>query len=192
MGNNIPRRIILGVTGSISAYKSPEIVRLLVKGGFEVRCAMTANAARFTTPLTLATLARSPVFQNLEDPALWEMAHLSLADWAGIFLIAPATADFIARLAAGLAENLLDSLALAFHGKIVVCPAMDGDMWSHPATQANVRRLLEFGYDVWGPEVGELASGKIGVGRMIEPKDIVKRLECFFLSPKITGSKNAK
>ncbi len=188
----IPRRIVLGVTGSIAAYKSPEIVRHLVKAGFEVRCLMTQNAARFTTSLTLATLSSAPVFENPDDPELWKMAHLSLSDWASIFLIAPATADFIARLASGLADNLLNSLALAFEGKIVVCPAMDGGMWNHPATQANVRRIKEFGYEVWGPEVGELASGNIGMGRMLEPQEIVQRLESFPLSPKTLAAKNVR
>lgn len=170
------QRVILGVTGSIAAYKSPEIVRCLVKAGFETRCVMTPSALRFVTPLTLAALSRFPVFENPEDPHLWEMAHLSLAEWGPIFLIAPATAHCISKLASGSAENILDSLALAFQGQVVVCPAMDGGMWTHPATQANVSRIKEFGYEVWGPESGELASGKIGMGRMIGPEEIVRRL----------------
>lgn len=186
------RRIVLGVTGSIAACKSPEIVRRLVKNGFEVRCALTPNAKRFTAPLTLATFSRSPIFENPDDPALWEMAHLSLADWGGVFLIAPATADFIARLAAGIAENLLDALALAFQGKIVVCPAMDGGMWEHPATQKNIAQIKKFGYEVWGPEDGELASGKIGIGRMIEPEAIVKRLKILCSSLPARTSQNLR
>ncbi|MDE2039232.1 MAG: phosphopantothenoylcysteine decarboxylase [Elusimicrobia bacterium] len=169
-------RVVLGVTGSIAAYKSPEIVRALVKAGREVRCALTPSAARFVTPLVLATLSRHAVAQDVHDPALWEMAHLSWAGWADAVLVAPATADFLARLAQGRAEGLLDALILAARCPVAVCPAMDLEMWSHRATQANVRRLREYGYEIWGPERGELASGKIGVGRLLEPERIAERL----------------
>src|SRR5947207_29437 len=107
------RRVVLGVTGSIAAYKSCEIVRGLVKHGCEVRCVLTPGGAQFVTPMTLAALSRNPVAQNLHDPALWEMAHLSLAGWAQLVLVAPATADFIARLAHGRAEGILDALVLS-------------------------------------------------------------------------------
>ena len=178
------RRVVLGVTGSIAAYKAPEIVRGLVKSGFETRCILTPRAKDFTTPLTLAALSHYPPIENEGDPRLWEMAHLSLADWAPILLIAPATADFIAKLAAGLSDNLLASLALAFNGKIIVCPAMDGGMWQHPATQRNVETIRQFGYEIWGPESGELASGKIGIGRMVSPQTIVERIKSLSLDKK--------
>ena len=178
------RRVVLGVTGSIAAYKAPEIVRGLVKSGFETRCILTPRAKDFTTPLTLAALSHYPPIENESDPRLWEMAHLSLADWAPILLIAPATADFIAKLAAGLSDNLLASLALAFNGKIIVCPAMDGGMWQHPATQRNVETIRQFGYEIWGPESGELASGKIGIGRMVSPQTIVERIKSLSLDKK--------
>lgn len=168
------RRIVLGVTGSIAAYKAPEIVRGLVKKGAEVRCVLTPNAAHFVTPLALATVSKNPVAQSLHDPSLWEMAHLSLAGWADLVLVAPATADFIARLAQGRAEGLLDSLVLSTRSTVAVCPAMDAEMWEHPATRANVARVKEFGYRVWGPEKGELASGKVGWGRLIAPDEIVR------------------
>ena len=168
-------RVVLGVSGSIAAYKSAEIVRGLVKAGAEVRCVLTRSATQFVTPLTLSVLSKNPVAQNMHDPALWDMAHLSLASWGDRVVIAPATADFIARLAGGRSEGLLDSLVLASKAKIAVCPAMDEEMWEHPATISNVARLREYGYDIWGPEKGELASGKKGWGRLLEVDEILKR-----------------
>jgi phosphopantothenoylcysteine decarboxylase/phosphopantothenate--cysteine ligase len=169
------RRIALGITGSIAAFKAPALVRALVKKGAEVRCVLTPNAAHFVTPLTLAALSRHPVAQSLHDPALWEMAHLSLAGWADLVLIAPATADFLARLAHGRAEGLLDALVLSTRSRVAACPAMDAEMWDHPATRANVKTLAGYGYELWGPEKGELASGKVGYGRMLEPDEIARR-----------------
>jgi phosphopantothenoylcysteine decarboxylase/phosphopantothenate--cysteine ligase len=168
------RRVALGITGSIAAFKAPALVRALVKKGIEVRCVLTPNAAHFVTPLTLAALSKNPVAQSLHDPALWEMAHLSLAGWADLVLVAPATADIIARLAHGRAEGLLDALVLSSKCPVAVCPAMDAEMWEHPATQANVKTIAGYGYKVWGPAKGELASGKVGFGRMLEPDEIVR------------------
>jgi phosphopantothenoylcysteine decarboxylase/phosphopantothenate--cysteine ligase len=167
------RRVVLGVTGSIAAYKSAEIVRGLVTAGCEVRCVLTPGGARFVTPFTLAVLSRHPVAENLHNPALWEMAHLELASWADQVLIAPATADFLARLAGGRCEGLLDGLVLAAKCPVAVCPAMDSEMWEHAATKANVARLRQYGYAVWGPARGPLASGKSGWGRLLEPEEIV-------------------
>ncbi len=168
------RRMVLGVTGSIAAYKAPLIVRGLMKRGVEVRCVMTPSAAQFVTPQTLATLSGHPVAQTIHDPSLWAMAHLSLASWADIVLIAPATADFIARLAQGRAEGVLDALVLSTESPVVVCPAMDAEMWAHAATKKNVETIKGYGYRVLGPEKGELASGKIGHGRLVEPDEIVR------------------
>ncbi len=168
------RRVALGVTGSIAAFKAPAIVRGLVKKGVEVRCVLTPNAAHFVTPLTLAALSKNPVAQSMHDPSLWEMAHLSLSGWADLVVVAPATADIIARLAQGRAEGLLDSLVLSSEVPVAVCPAMDAQMWAHPATRANVRTISGYGYEIWGPAKGELASGKVGVGRMLEPDEIVR------------------
>jgi len=168
------RRVVLGVTGSIAAYKAPAVVRALVKKGVEVRCVLTPNAAHFLTPLTMAALSRHSVALAPHDPSLWEMAHLSLASWADLVLIAPATADFIARLAQGRAEGLLDGLVLSTRAPVAVCPAMDTEMWEHAATRANVARLKDYGYKIWGPSKGELASGKIGMGRLLEPDEIVR------------------
>jgi phosphopantothenoylcysteine decarboxylase/phosphopantothenate--cysteine ligase len=171
-----PLKVVLGVTGSIAAYKSAEIVRGLVKAGHEVRCVLTPAGAQFITPMTLAALSRHPVAQALHDPALWEMAHLSWSSWADVVLVAPATADFIARLAQGRAEGLLDGLILSATCRVVVCPAMDVEMWAHKATRRNAATLGEYGYEIWGPAEGELASGKTGVGRLLEPADIVARV----------------
>ena len=168
------RRVALGITGSIAAFKAPAIVRGLVKKGVEVRCVLTPNGAHFVTPLTLAALSKNPVAQSMHDPSLWEMAHLSLSGWADLVLVAPATADIIARLAHGRAEGLLDALVLSAKVPVAVCPAMDAEMWEHPATQANVKTIAGYGYKVWGPAKGELASGKVGYGRMLEPDEIVR------------------
>ena len=170
------KRIVLGVTGSIAAYKAAELVRALIKAGHEVRCVMTPNAAQFVTPLTLQTLSKNPVAQSLYDPSLWEMAHLTLADWADLIVVAPCTADFLARAAAGRAEGVLDGLLLAARAPVALCPAMDGGMWEHPATRANTNAAKGFGYKIWGPVKGELASGKVGMGRMLEPDEIVERV----------------
>ena len=167
-------RVALGITGSIAAFKAPALVRGLTKKGAEVRCVLTPGGAQFITPLTLAALSKHPVATTLHDPALWEMAHLSLASWADLVLIAPATADFIARLAHGRAEGLLDALVLSARAPVAVCPAMDAEMWDHPATRANVKTLEDYGYKIWGPAKGELASGKVGFGRMLEPDEIVR------------------
>ncbi|MBI4062196.1 MAG: hypothetical protein HY403_12300 [Elusimicrobia bacterium] len=170
------RRVVLGVTGSIAAYKAPLIVRGLVAKGAEVRCVLTPSAARFVAPLALAAVSRNPVAQTLLDPSLWEMAHLSLAGWADVVLIAPATADFMARLAQGRAEGLLDALVLSTKAPVVVCPAMDREMWEHRATKANLARVKALGYRVLGPARGPLASGKVGNGRLVEPDEIVRRV----------------
>ena len=169
------RRIALGVTGSIAAIKAPALVRALVKGGAQVRCVLTPTGAKFAAPLALAAVSRAPVAQGADDPSLWTMAHLELADWADLILVAPATADFIARLAHGRAEGLLDALVLSARGRVAVCPAMDAEMWKHPATQANVKTIGGYGYAVWGPARGELASGREGLGRLLEPDDIARR-----------------
>jgi phosphopantothenoylcysteine decarboxylase/phosphopantothenate--cysteine ligase len=167
-------RVVLGVCGSIAAYKACEILRGLVTGGAEARVVLTPNASRFVAPLTVAALSRAEVHQDPWDPRHWEMAHLSLASWAGAVLVAPASADFLSRLAAGGAGGLLESLILSTRAPVALAPAMDAEMWEHPATRANVERLRGFGYQVWGPEAGPLASGRVGPGRLLDPGTIVK------------------
>lgn len=169
------RRIILGITGSIAAYKAAFVVRGLIKAGHEVRCVLTRRGAEFVSPLTLAALSKNPVVRPNHDSPLWDMAHLSLADWADLVLVAPATAETISRLASGRAAELLDSLILSTKSPVAIAPAMDTEMWEHPATRANIERLKGYGYQVWGPARGELASGRTGWGRLLEVSEIVKR-----------------
>lgn len=170
------RRVVLGVSGSIAAYKACLIVRGLAAAGAEVRCVLTANASRFVSPLTLAALSRSPVCSDLLDPAHWDMAHLSLASWADRVLVAPATADLIARLAQGRAGGAVEAVVLSSKAPVFVAPAMDTEMWEHPATRANAERLRSYGYTLLGPVHGPLASGRVGMGRLMDPAEIVKKV----------------
>lgn len=168
-----PRRVLLCVSGSIAAYKACIVVRGLVKAGAEVRCVLTENAAKLVSPITLAALSRAPVWQDMFDPSQWDMAHLSLSSWADRVLVAPASADVIARMAGGRAGGPVESVTLATRAPVAVAPAMDTDMWEHRATQDNVGRLKSFGYSILGPVHGDLASGRVGMGRMIEPEKLV-------------------
>ena len=172
------KRVILGVTGGIAAYKAAELCRLLVKAGATVRVVMTEAATRFIAPLTLQTLSGAPVGLDLFDPASEaEIGHIKLADEADLLVVAPATADFIARMAAGMADDLLAAVVLATRAPVLLAPAMNVNMWTNPATQANLSRLLgpAGGGHVTtvGPDRGELACGWIGAGRLMEPADIV-------------------
>ena len=175
-GGRPPLRVVLGVTGSIAAYKACELVRRARELPAEIRCVLTRSAREFVSPLTLGVLSGSPALTDLYDPKLWEMAHLGLARWADVVLVAPATADFMARLWSGRAEELLDSLILAAPKKIVLCPAMDSEMWEHPATRRNAKELKSWGCEFWGPAEGKLASGRVGPGRLMEVTEIVERL----------------
>src|SRR5579863_130812 len=167
------KRILLGVTGGIAAYKSADLVRRLRDGGAEVQVVMTAGAREFITPTTFQALSGRPVRSDLWDSAHEAaMGHIELARWAELLLIAPASADFLARLAHGLADDLLSTLALATSAPIAVAPAMNQLMWSNAATQANVALPRERGVRVLGPGVGEQACGEVGPGRMLEPVEI--------------------
>lgn len=168
------KRIVLGVSGSIAAYKACEVVRALTEGGAQVRCVMTPNAARFITPLSLSTLSGSPVLTDLFEPGSGDMPHLRLAAWAQRIVVAPATADLLSRLAAGSAQGALETLILAARCPVALAPAMDAEMWEHPATRANAERLKGFGYSLWGPVTGPLASGRRGAGRMMAPAEIAR------------------
>ena len=164
------KRILLGVTGGIAAYKSPDLVRRLVERGAQVQVVMTASARRFVAPLALQAVSGRPVRDDLWDEAAEAaMGHIELARWAELVLIAPASADFIARLAGGRADDLLAALCLATEAPIGVAPAMNRVMWSHPATQANLATLVERGVRVLGPDSGVQACGEVGLGRMWEP-----------------------
>lgn len=171
------RRILLGISGGIAAYKAALITRLLKKAGCEVRIAMTEGAQAFITPLTLQALSGNPVHSSLLDPeAEAGMGHIELARWAEVILIAPATADLMARLVHGHADDLLTTLCLANSARWVMAPAMNQAMWGHPATQRNARQLSADGWTLLGPASGEQACGDVGAGRMLEPEEIVAAL----------------
>src|SRR5919198_5341608 len=170
------KRILLGVTGGIAAYKSPDLVRRLRERGAEVQVVMTKSAAEFITATTFQAVSGRPVRTDLWDPAAEAaMGHIELARWADLVLIAPATADFLARLAAGFADDLLSTLCLATQAPIAVAPAMNRIMWANPATRANVATLQQRGVQMLGPAEGDQACGEVGAGRMLEPLDLVDR-----------------
>ena len=166
--------VVLGVTGSIAAYKACELVRLLVKRGDDVHVVMTEHARAFVTPLTFRTLSRNEVECDLfEDPRDWKPGHVSLAASADLVVVAPATANILAKMAHGIADDLLSSTLLATKAPVVVAPAMNDGMWENPATQANVAALAARGVRIVSPGVGDLACGTSGAGRMAEPSEIL-------------------
>lgn len=167
-----PKRIILGVTGSIAAYKAAHLTRLMIKKGAEVQVLMTHAATDFITPLTLSTLSKKPVITDVHSESAWNN-HVELGLWADALLIAPASANTLAKLANGLCDNVVSAVYLSARCPVFVAPAMDVDMWRHPATQANIRRLQEHGVHIIPVGHGELASGLIGDGRMAEPEEIL-------------------
>ncbi|MBV6442046.1 MAG: Coenzyme A biosynthesis bifunctional protein CoaBC [Saprospiraceae bacterium] len=164
-------KIILGISGSIAAYKSAHLTRLWVKQGAEVQVLMTEAAAGFIAPLTLSTLSKRPVFSEVSSEAGWNN-HVELGLWADAVVIAPASANTLAKLANGLCDNILSAVYLSARCPVFVAPAMDVDMWHHPATQENIRRLQSYGVRVIPVGHGELASGLVGEGRMAEPEEI--------------------
>ena len=167
------RRILLGITGSIAAYKAAMLCRLLKTAGAEVRVVMTPLAKQFITPLTMATLSKNPILVEFFNPenGAWN-SHVSLGEWADSYLIAPATANTLAKMATGVADNLLLTTYLSARCPVVVAPAMDLDMYAHPATQQNLHTLAGRGVRIVEPAEGELASGLTGKGRMAEPAEI--------------------
>jgi phosphopantothenoylcysteine decarboxylase / phosphopantothenate---cysteine ligase len=179
------KHILVGVTGGIAAYKTATIIRLLVKEGSDVKVVMTDHAKEFITPLTLATLSKNPVlseFYNSESGD-WN-SHVDLGIWADIFLIAPATANSMAKMANGIADNLLLTTYFSARCPVFIAPSMDLDMLKHPATIINIETLRAFGNSILEPATGELASGLSGKGRMAEPEEIVKEIKNFFLKKK--------
>jgi phosphopantothenoylcysteine decarboxylase/phosphopantothenate--cysteine ligase len=170
------KRVLLGVTGGIAAYKSPDLVRRLRERGAEVQVVMTAGAARFVTPMTFQAVSGRAVRDHLWDEAAEAaMGHIELARWADLILVAPATADFVARLAAGLASDLLATLCLASEAPVALAPAMNRVMWAAPATQHNIGLLAERKVVIFGPGEGDQACGETGAGRMLEPDDLAAR-----------------
>lgn len=183
------RKIILGVTGSIAAYKSAFLVRLLVKAGAEVRVIMTPSARDFISPLTLSTLSKNPVIHELSDGNEWAN-HVMLGRWADVMLMAPLSCNTLSKMALGACDNLLMAVYLSATCPVVVAPAMDEDMWKHPSTQANLDRIRSYGNRVIPVTHGELASGLVGEGRMAEPEDIVPYLsQHIFSAGPLAGKK---
>ena len=175
------KNIVIGVCGSIAAYKIASLVRLLVKENAHVQVLMTPDAKEFITPLTLATLSKNPVLSSYfeENSGLWN-SHVEIGLQADLFLVAPATANTISKMAQGLCDNLLLATYLSAKCPVMFAPAMDLDMWQHPSTKANVSRLLSFGNILISPGNGELASGLVGDGRLAEPEDIIEFVRLFF------------
>lgn len=167
------KKILIGVTGGIAAYKSPLLIRLLIKAGAEVKVVATDSAFDFVTSLTLSTVSNNPVLSSFEneDSGVWN-SHVELGLWADIFVIAPATANTIGKMANGICDNLLLATYLSARCPVVLAPAMDLDMLQHPAVQKNLKTVRGFGNQIIDPTEGELASGLVGKGRMAEPEDI--------------------
>ena len=183
------KKILLGMTGGIAAYKVCELARLLGKAGCDVRVAMTEAATRFVTPVTMQALTGQAVWTDLWDPRVADnMSHIELSRDRDLILVAPASADFLAKAAQGLAGDLLSTLVLARRCAMMVAPAMNVEMWDNPATQRNLRTLREDGVAFAGPAAGDQACGETGMGRMLEPADIVAEVEAWF-QPKILAGK---
>jgi len=170
-------RVILGIAGSIAAYKAADLASQLVRRGAEVTCVMTADAQEFITPLTLQVLSKNPVVTGLfDEKESWRPGHIELADAADLLVVAPATANTIAHLALGLAPDALSAIALATHAPLLLAPAMNGKMWNHPATQGHVATLRARGTEFIGPDEGLLSCGYEGVGRLWPVDGIVDRV----------------
>ncbi len=175
---SVSKKIVLGVTGSIAAHKAADLASLLTKAKCDVRVVMTADAQRFITPLPFKTLTRHPVVTNLfDEDEGWRPAHIELADSADLLLIAPATANVMAKLAHGIADDALTCIALALNpkAKILIAPAMNGKMWLHPATRENVKMLKSRGAEFIGPDEGMLSCGYEGIGRLWPVEKIAER-----------------
>ena len=184
------KKIILGVTGSIAAYKAAHLVRLLVKEGMEVKVIMTPLAKEFITPLTLATLSRNPILVEFFNPENGDWnSHVDLGMWADAYLIAPATANTIGKMVNGVADNLLLTTYLSAKCPVFIAPAMDLDMFAHPSTRRNIDILRSYGNQIIEPAVGQLASGLEGKGRMEEPENIVQFLDDYFTPKLMSGKK---
>jgi len=184
------KRIVLGVTGGIAAYKAAELVRLLGRQGADVQVAMTGGAAHFVTATTFQALSGKPVFADQWDARMPNaMAHIDLSRQADLILVAPASADFLARAAHGLAGDLLTTMVLARDCPLLVAPAMNRQMWEHPATRRNIAQLAADGVTILGPASGEQACGEVGAGRMLEPEEILEELVAFFTPKVLAGRK---
>jgi len=184
------KKILLGISGGIAAYKCAELTRRLIERGAEVHVVMTDAAREFITPLTMQAVSGNPVSYSLMDPsAEASMSHIELAKWADLVLLAPATADLIARMAAGMGNDLLTTLVLATDAPVAVSPAMNQQMYGNKATQENIATLARRGAEIWGPASGQQACGDVGKGRMLEPMDLVHHCEAFFGPKPLEGKR---
>ncbi|PPD56678.1 MAG: bifunctional phosphopantothenoylcysteine decarboxylase/phosphopantothenate--cysteine ligase CoaBC [Methylotenera sp.] len=183
------KKIVLGITGGIAAYKAAELLRLLVKAGIDVQVVMTEAACQFMTPVTMQALSGKPVFTGMWDSSIQNgMPHIELSRQADAILIAPASADFLAKLVHGGADDLLSTLCLARDCPLLVAPAMNKQMWENPATQRNIAQLIDDGITILGPDSGDQACGEIGLGRMLEAEQLLAELNAFF-TPKLFSGK---
>tara|TARA_B100001123_G_scaffold441913_2_gene584199 strand:- start:653 stop:1861 length:1209 start_codon:yes stop_codon:yes gene_type:complete len=187
------KKILLIITGGIAAYKSLELIRILKNNGVEIKTILTKGGKEFVTPLSVASLTQNKVYDGLFDPNNEaEMDHISLSRWCDVILVAPTTANAISKFSYGNADDLASTLILASDKKVVLVPSMNVRMWEHQATQENVSKLLNYGYLFIGPEIGEMACGEYGEGRMSEPAKIVKFLNSFFSEQKNSSNKKLK
>jgi phosphopantothenoylcysteine decarboxylase/phosphopantothenate--cysteine ligase len=181
MNNLSQKKILLIICGGISAYKSLELIRLLKKQDVEVKTILTKSAKEFVTPLSVASLSQGKVYDDLfntENEA--EMNHISLSRWADVILVVPATANTISKLSAGSSDDLASTVILASDKDVFLTPAMNVRMWEHPSTKQNLNKLKSYGYKIIGPEIGDMACGEFGEGKMTEPKDIFQTIEIYF------------
>jgi len=183
MNNLLGKKILLIICGGISAYKSLEVIRALKKKGVKVKTILTKSAKEFVTPLSITSLSQEKVYEDLfgaENEA--EMDHISLSRWSDIILVAPATANTISKLSIGSSNDLASTVMLASNKDIFLTPAMNIRMWEHPSTKENLNKLKDFGYKIIGPEIGDMACGEFGEGKMTEPNEIVKQIENYFVN----------
>ena len=183
------KRILLGVTGGIAAYKSAELLRELQRGGADIQVVMTDSACQFITPVTMQALSGKPVYTGMWDNRVANgMPHIELSRDRDLIVVAPATADFMSKLVHGSADDLLSTLCLARECPLMVAPAMNRQMWENPATQRNVAQLRNDGIVVLGPDAGDQACGEVGMGRMLEPKDMVREISASFQPKLLSGT----
>ena len=185
MNNLNNKKILLIICGGIAAYKSLEVIRLLKKKGVTIKTILTKNGAEFVTPLSISSLSQSKVYEDLfsiENEL--EMDHISLSRWADAILVAPATANTISKLANGNSDDLASTVVLASNKKIFVAPAMNVRMWNHESTKQNIAKIKKYDYKLIGPEIGDMACGEFGEGKMSEPKEIINKLEVYFKNSK--------
>ena len=189
MAAQIKKRLVLGITGGIAAYKAAELLRLLVKADYDLQVVMTEAATQFITPITMQALSGKPVFIGMWDSSISNaMPHIELSRCANAIIIAPASADFIAKLVHGRADDLLSTLCLARDCTLLVAPAMNKQMWENPATQRNIAQLKADGVRILGPDSGEQACGEVGLGRMLEAEDLLASITAHF-TPKLLAGK---